>query len=803
MLQLFIALAQNAALLVALSVLYSLLSKFRQQNRTKYNILVGILFGAIAIAGMNIPLYYEPGIIYDARSVVLVLSGLFGGWLASVVAILMAGAFRLFIGGIGVIPGIITIATCAIIGLSFRKFYHDRPENLSLLTLWLLGFLSHIIMLSIQLLLPWPTGLDIIMSLWAPILTIFPIATLIAGMLLQTEEKRLSALSKIKSTEKRFQALSEYSPVGIFRTLPNGYTTYVNPRWSQLSGMSKEQALGDGWLQAVHPDDRNNLEKRWKEIALNEGCSLAEYRFLRQDGKVTAVYGEAVPEFGDDGKLLGYIGTLTNITQRKEVEEALRQNEQNYRNLFENDPAIKLMVDPDTGQIINANKAAAKFYGWSIHQLVNMKINQIELTYQTISHPQRGQNGHTQKAKHRLANGEIRTVELFINHIYFHEKDCHHCIIHDITEKQQAEEKLKLLSKALEQSPVSVTIVDPRGKIEYVNPKFTEISGFTPEEVIGEKLYKLNPNQFPSDVYKTIWHTISSGQDWVGESENKRKNGEAYWESQIISPIVDSHGKITNFISIKEDITVQKRMLKEVVEAKENAEKAERLKSAFLANMSHEIRTPLNAILGFTNMLTSNTNLSQASREEYVFIINKSSEGLLQIINDILDISKLETGLVKIFNKPFELEQVLESLKARYIKKLTYENKQHIKLNLEIAHPVPMLDNDETRLVQIFTNLLDNAVKFTDEGEIIFGVSSATPERIDFFVSDTGIGIPEKDQANIFERFRQASESSSRLQSGNGLGLAIVKSLAKLMGGDIKLQSKRGEGTIFNFWIPR
>ncbi len=802
MLQLFIALTQNAALLVALSVLYSLLSKFKQ-NRTKYSILVGVLFGAIAIAGMNIPVYYEPGIIYDARSVVLVLSGLFGGGIASLVAVLMAGTFRFFLGGVGVMTGLITIPICAIIGLIVRKMCHDKPENISLFNLWLLGLLSHIIMLSLQLLLPWPSGLDIIMRLWAPILTIFPIATLIAGMLLQTEEKRLNALSKIKSTEKRFQALSEHSPVGIFRTLPNGYTTYVNPRWSQLSGISKEQAIGDGWLQAVHPDDRNNLEKRWKEIALNEGRSLAEYRFLRQDGEVISVYGEAVPEFGEDGKLVGYIGTLTNITQRKEAQEALRENEQNYRNLFENDPAIKIMVDPDSGEIVSANKAAANFYGWSVEQLVEMTIEQIEQSYQTITHPNRGQNSHTQKAKHRLANGEIRTVELFINQIRFQGKDCCHCIIHDITEKQQAEEKLKLLSKALEQSPVSVTIVNPRGKIEYVNPKFTEISGFTPEEVIGEKLYKLNPNQFSSEVYKHILQTISSGQDWVGESENRRKNGEAYWESQIISPIVDTNGKITNFISVREDITEQKRMLKEVVEAKEKAEKAERLKSAFLANMSHEIRTPLNAILGFTNMLTSNANLSQESREEYVFIINKSAEGLLQIINDILDISKLETGLVKIFKKPFELEQVLESLKARYIKKLAYENKLHIKLHLEIAQSVPELDNDETRLVQIFTNLLDNAVKFTEEGEIAFGISRATAERIDFFVSDTGIGIAEKDQTNIFERFRQAGESTARLQSGNGLGLAIVKNLAKLMGGNITLQSKKGVGTTFHFWIPR
>lgn len=801
----FLTLTQNAALLVSLSVVYGLLTRIRRKSPLLYKALLGILFGFITIAGMNMPIYFQPGIIYDGRSVILILAGLFGGTTVVVISAVLGAAYRIYLGGAGIWAGLSTIALCAAVGLLFRKLYKDRPEEISAFVLWVIGLVSQIIMLLSQLLLPWPLGLHVIGELWVPVLLILPIGTLIIGLLFRTEDRRSFALGKIKESEKRYQTLSENSPVGIFRTRPDGYTTYVNPRWSELSGLSVDEAIGYGWIKAVHPDDRAELMKGWENATNSQINSNAEYRFLRADGQIIWVIGKAVSEFSDDGELIGYIGTISDITQRKLTEQALRDSEENYRNLFEKDSAIKLMLNRDTGNIINANKAAAQFYGWSIEVLKTMNIQQIRVNgYSEIpSLETEGEHSNIHfECQHRRADGSIRHIEIFTSKIRFKGKDCLHEIIHDVTEQKRAEEKLNLLSKAIEQGPASIMITDSEGKIDYINPKFTENTGYSFEEVLGKSPNILNSGEHSKEFYQQMWGTITSGKDWAGEIRNKKKTGEIIWESELISPIVDSNGNITNYISIWEDITEQKAMIKEVLAAKEKAEEAERLKSAFLANMSHEIRTPLNAILGFTSMITTNKELSREANLRYSIIINKSAEGLLQIINDILDISKLETGQVKVFRNPFDLNMMLERINELYQDKFRENKNKKLTFKHLPAPPKFIITSDENRLSQIFSNLLSNAFKFTEKGKIVFGVSDIFNDKIEFIVSDTGIGISPQDQKTIFERFRQANSSTKKVYSGNGLGLAIVKSLIELMGGKITFESELGKGTTFRFFLP-
>jgi len=805
--QLFLALTQNAALLITLSVLYGLLTRFRVGSLTRFKIFAGFLFGLIAIAGMSIPVHYQSGILYDGRSIILVLSGLFGGGIAALISVILAGAFRLYLGGAGMIAGILTILLCSAVGLISRHQFKNKPEDISILQLWVIGLTAHVLMLISQLAIPWPVGLKIISEIWLPVLTIFPLATLLIASLMQTEDRRLQALESIKESEKRYQTLSEKSPVGIFRTRPDGYTTYVNPRWSEITGLSFDEAIGYGWVKTVHPDDKVKIMEGWKKATSLQQKSIAEYRYLKPNNDVVWVFGEAIAEVSESGEVLGYIGTITDTTQLKVAERALRESESNYRNLFENDSAIKLMTEPSTGQIIQANQAASDFYGWPVETLKQMNINQIK-----ISHPGNNLVAHEEKLdeqgnfyeedEHQLANGKIRHVEVFTSKIRFQGQTCFHSIIHDVTDKRKAEEKLHLLGKALEQSPVSITISDRKGLIEYVNPKFSEVTGYSQEEVIGTNSDILNAQKHSNAFSKVIWTTIRSGKDWIGEVQNQRKNGERYWESLIISPIFDPTGQITNFISIKEDISERKQMIQDVIEAKDKAEEAERLKSAFLANMSHEIRTPLNAILGFTTLLTTNRTITEETRKEYIAIINKSAESLLHIINDILDISKLETGQVKIFKQAFLIEPVLKSLHLQYENKLAENGSSAIELKGFPTPPELEIVSDRNRLTQILSNLLDNACKFTESGSITFGVSRVIDGHVELTVSDTGIGISEKDQGSVFERFRQVGESNIRINSGNGLGLAIVKSLVDLMEGQIEFDSVPDQGTNFRIRLP-
>ena len=363
-------------------------------------------------------------------------------------------------------------------------------------------------------------------------------------------------------------------------------------------------------------------------------------------------------------------------------------------------------------------------------------------------------------------------------------------------------EKLKLLNKSIEQAPVSIVITDPEGTIEYINPEFSKVTGFPSDEVLEKKMSIVKSGYHSNEFFKNLWDTILSGRDWIGEIQNKRKTGELYWESLIISPVFNDSGQITNFVGVIEDITERKRLIGEITEAKEKAEEGERLKSAFLANMSHEIRTPLNAILGFTQMLISDNDLSEGQKAEFTSIIHQSSESLLQIINDILAVSQLETHQLRIFRNRFSAQEMLSGIYSQCKLKMDNDLAKVVDLVLEVPEKEIEMDSDQVRITQILMNLLTNSIKFTHQGHIRFGVLNSDDSRVVFFVSDTGIGIDKSIQENMFERFRQADISMTRLYGGVGLGLSIVKGLVDLLGGEIKLESETGKGTTFQISLP-
>lgn len=386
----------------------------------------------------------------------------------------------------------------------------------------------------------------------------------------------------------------------------------------------------------------------------------------------------------------------------------------------------------------------------------------------------------------------------------------------DVTERKAAEEQLVKLSLAIEQSPENIVITDLDARIEYVNEAFVRTTGYSRDEAVGQHLHILNSDQ-PHGVREAMWEALKNGRSWNGQFVSRRKDGGEYVELARLSPIHQADGTITHYLAINEDITEKQRLARELdqhrhhleelveertlalTEAKSAAEAANIAKSTFLANMSHEIRTPLNAIIGFAHLLRrSRLDVDQCDK---LGKLSDSAHHLLAVINDILDISKIEAGKLTIENTEFDLEHVLESTCALVANKVQSKG---IELIIDTEPKlVGMFRGDPTRIGQALLNYAGNAAKFTESGAIVIR-TRIQQERGDewlvrFEVEDSGIGIAPEAQAKLFQPFEQIDSSTTRKHGGSGLGLVITKRLAQLMGGDAGVVSHLGHGSTFWF----
>ena len=372
----------------------------------------------------------------------------------------------------------------------------------------------------------------------------------------------------------------------------------------------------------------------------------------------------------------------------------------------------------------------------------------------------------------------------------------------EIAEREQVEIQIRKLSQAVEQSSATVLITDIGGHIEYVNQTFLESTGYSFEEVKGKTPRLLKSGHTSPKEYEVLWETISAGKEWRGEFHNKRKDGTLYWESASISPIRAANGMIVNYLAIKEDVTERKKTERELIQAKEIAEFANSAKTNFLANMSHELRTPLNAIIGFSQMLKDETfgPVGSDNNQEYVGLINDSGEHLLNIITDILDLSKIEAGEDSIDEEIITLP-VLAGDCTAMLRDRAVSGK--VSLELDIPSKMPALRGDGIKVKQILLNLMSNAIKFTLANgtvTVTFGVDEA--RSISMRVADTGIGIAAEDIPNVFNPFEQLEEAMTHSKEGTGLGLALTKRLVELHGGTLLMESEVGKGTTVTVTFP-
>lgn len=939
-------LIQNATLLVTLIVLYGLISRKKSTYSFVQQLINGLLFGGIAVIGMNIPITYSPGVFYDGRTIVLSLAGVFGGGITAGLSLIPGLIYRISVGGPGVWAGSGSMITSALIGIAFRHYYRSKPESTGIAGLLVMGIVVHVTMLLCQLLLPWPSGLEVIRIIWLPILLIFPLTTAIMGAFLRNGIRKVLAEELIRKSEvlyrttlhsigdavmttdqnggitflnpiaeqltgwteqeakgkniksvfqivhedtgqevdcpvkmalsegrtvvlanhtlliskqgkkipvadsgapirdengnitgavlvfrdqtnerqkqreiresrERYHRLTEQSPVGIFRTDPDGMTTYVNPKWCELSGVSREQAFGNQWLNAVHPDDRELLHRNWLNDIHGNQKSLAQYRFVKPDKSDTWVLGEAIPEMTAEGKILGYIGTITDITDQKKAEQALVQSRENFRRSMDESP-LGMRILTDTGETLYLNNALLKIYGFS--SIAEYNETPIEKRYtedgirkhlQRKERRKRGENVNSEyEIEIKRKDGGIRNLHVYRKTLVWDGEEQSLVIYQDVTDRKKAENALIRSENSLKESQEIAQIGSWEYDIAENKTEWSEnnyrLFGLQPGE-IAPSYDSFRERVLPEDqhlldeAYKNILvqKKPASIQFRIAFPDKKIR----WILDRIIPEFVNN--KLVKLRGMNMDITESIKTIADLEQAKNKAEEGDRLKSAFLANMSHEIRTPLNTILGFSSILASGEDVSPEEKEEYSAIVNRSSDNLLQIINDILDISKLETGQLKVFNARFEVQTVMDELNHVFVKRLAELEKSEIQLKLVASDGHLFLNQDRVRFYQIFTNLLNNSIKFTERGEIRFGVSGVDEKFVSFFVSDTGVGIKKELQSAVFERFRQVNEfAENKVHGGTGLGLSIVKNLVELMGGTITVESEAGQGTTFQFSLP-
>ena len=498
---------------------------------------------------------------------------------------------------------------------------------------------------------------------------------------------------------------------------------------------------------------------------------------------------------------------LSDITeQRKAAESSLKRSEDRYRSLFDNmlnGIAYCRMIYEDDRPVDfiyeQVNSSFEKQIG--LKHVEGKKASEVIPGIHT-EHPE------LLEIYGRVAtSGQPERFELYLEVLgmwfvisaYSLQKDHFVAVFENITDRKLLENELKKLRVAVEQAPAIVVITDPKGDIEYVNPMFTTSTGYTAEEAIGQNPRILKSGLMPDSVYLDMWQTILSGRIWDGELHNKKKNGELYWDQAVISAIRNKEGVITNFVAVKLEITEQKKLLNDLIKAREKAEENDRLKSAFLANISHEIRTPMNGILGFSQLLKE-SHLTGEEQAEYIDLIYRSGQRMLKLINDLIDISRIEAGetMVQITETPVNV--LLRDLDAFF--KPQADSK---KLSLQVVTALPdnesIIVTDAAKLNQILTNLVQNALKFTLKGGIDVGYTRQS-DMLEFYVSDSGIGIPGDMLQKVFDRFQQVNNTLTRTQQGSGLGLSISKAYVAMLGGTIKVESVEGKGSKFSFTLP-
>ncbi len=509
-----------------------------------------------------------------------------------------------------------------------------------------------------------------------------------AGIALINATKRVRAEARLAASESRFRSLIEATSAIVWSAPNSGRFSGEQPGWARFTGQSEEEYSDFGWVNVLHPDDRQRSADAWKAAVEAKEVYKIEHRIRRADGEWRDMIARAVPILGADGQLVEWIGTHTDITDQKRTAAELGETNEQFRAIADNIPQ----------------------FAWT---------------------------------------------------------------------------------------------AKPNGEIYWYNQRWFDYTGSTMDEMRGHGWVKVHHPDHVERVREGLVRRFAEGLPWEDTFPLRAADGSYRWFLSQAIPIRDEMGVIRRWFGTNTDVTSQRAVEEELAAAKESAENANRAKSQFIANMSHELRTPLSAVIGYAEMLEEEVeDLGQAHLLTDLKKIEGNARHLLSLINDVLDLSKIEAERMDIYAESFGVAAVIDEV-ASTVGSLVAKKSNRLELKLD--GDLGTMHTDQVKLRQCLINLLSNASKFTENGTItLHAVRSEGDGRdwITFEVSDTGIGMTHEQVGRLFERFTQADSSTTRKFGGTGLGLAITRAFCRLLGGDIGVRSEEGSGTTFTIRIP-
>ena len=681
--------AENVVFLLAVALVYDLATSRRTvHGKPARQVAVGLLLGLVAVGTMIASLRLDSGIIFDARSVVLAVTGLFFGLAATLPAMAVAAAYRAYEGGPGMWTGIWVILASGAIGLAWRRVRGHRLASTGMGELYLFGVLVHVVMLALMLTLPGGEAWEVLPAISLPIFVLYPLATAILGLLL--------------------------------------------------------------------------------------------VRRLRHD-----------------------------VTTR-----SLGESESRYRSLFEGSPLAKVVICPDDDRIVDANPAAARFYGYDRSEMRGMELGRIS----TLSRDERSEildrarQGTLEGAhfRQRMADGSLREVEMHGGPITLDGRDRIYVALHDVTERREAEtairqqaQDLRVQNAALEAAANPMVITDRDGIVEWVNPAFSRLTGYSAEETVGSDLGELvNSGVHDEAFFRELWRTILAGAVWEGDVTNRRKDGTLFREHQTVTPVRDAEGQITHFIAVKQDLT-------EYLELQSQLMQAQKMEAVgqLAGGVAHDFNNLLTVVSGSVQLARADAAPDSPIHERLQEIQDAGARAA-SLTRQLLTFSR--RGMV--IRTTLELNDLITET-AQLLGRLLRDD---IELALELTPEPTPIDADASRIEQILMNLSINARDAMPDGgrltletwiEERGPANEAAPENphptpsrmVVLQVSDTGEGMPAEVRERAFEPFFTTKPQGE----GTGLGLATVYGIVAQAGGSIALESEPGEGTSFRIRLPR